>query len=217
MIENSPVKGLMTYEFYSASKNIVIFLAMTLGVNLTTLIAGVPSFFALSVLFGILILPSAFMGNVARDTFTKWDKLQLTMPIKRKNVIVSKYLIYFLAVLVGIIFTGICAGISSCLHERLLSYVLDYMFIWMPFSIGASFLACGIFYPIVYTIGDNKEEAIMFISIFGAIGFMFLIYTAGFAWGFSQEIVAAVCVAFSVVIFAISFFITVKIYAKKDI
>lgn len=217
MKKNSPIKGLIIYTFYSASGNTSIVLAVCLLIGIIMTVTGIPTGLSASVFFWITFLSCTLMISAHKDSASKWNRFQLAMPVKRSDVIASKYLGHLILLLVGIVLAGIFIGLSAAIHENLLNNVLDAVLTVVPACIGTSLLSCSLFYPIIYSIGENKEEALSLVCISSALAINVFVLWVGNMVKFSQYINAVFCIAVATVLFVVSYAITTKIYANKDL
>ncbi|MCL2773049.1 MAG: ABC-2 transporter permease [Oscillospiraceae bacterium] len=225
MKKNKPIKGLILYNFYSASYNILLIFAMFLLIGILLIAAEkitgnlyyYSSLYPAIILVGIGLFSWTFMLSSKKDSASKWNRFQLAMPIKRSDVITSKYLGQLMMMLVGIVLTAIFTGLFFGLHLLYWKDFVRYSFSYVPLSIGIALVSCGLFYPITYTVGENREEGFSVISMLVAGGINALILWIGHTANLSQIVNAIVCVAISAVIFVVSYAIAVKIYAKKDL
>jgi len=225
MKRNSPIKGLMLYAFHSASGNIALLTVgcllmgffISAGLDRIVTAAGNTILYLSFTGLLIMIISSSLLVSASKDTASKWNRFQLAMPVKRTDVIASKYLGHLLMLLIAIVVAGITIGIGIVLHENLRESVIENLHIVISVGIVPSLIACGLFYPAIYTIGENKEEALFIVCLGGSMGIMLFFRWIGNAIGISQNIITILCAAVSVILFVASYVAATKIYAKKDL
>jgi ABC-type transport system involved in multi-copper enzyme maturation permease subunit len=215
--KNSAVRGLILYFFYSSIENVITSLILTFICGIAVLITGVPAIFTMISIFGIVLLSCSFVICTTKDTASKWNKFQLTLPVKRNDVIAAKYLGHLVLLLAGLVIAGIFIVIGVVLYEIPIEDVKASALLIIPTCIGTSLLACALFYPIAYTIAANREEALALACIFGSGAISALILWIGNTLNFQDRINAVFCIGIAVLLFIVSYIITKKMYAKKDL
>ena len=218
--QNSPIKGLLLYTFYSATATarLILGICLLFGVYLLCAIRfhalhahSAPVF----ALMGIATFSCSFIMSEYKDVATKWSRVQLAMPIKRSDVIASKYLGHLLMLSLGIALTAIFIGLHFPLRDCVECFIENILW-FVPASIGTSLISCGLFYPVAYVMGIDKDGALYLVCMFVSGGINALILWIGYTAKLPQIVNAAVCVIISAVLFVVSYVITAKIYAKKD-
>ncbi len=154
------------------------------------------------------------------DAFNNWDAYATTLPKGRENIVKAKYTVTVLLALVVSLFVLI------------LGYLISY-FQKQPFNLteslniilivnGVTFLIESIMYPIVYKMGIEKARIAIFLVVFG------IVIIAGACWKFIdfnnfadpshflQHYGAILFLGGALIILAISFWISKKIYLKKE-
>ena len=216
--------GLLKNNFYGALESGVIFLAFFLVAGLGVLISGD------AVLLNILILvpPTSFAISPAssfrKEASTKWNKYELTAPVRRKDIVKSRYINHVLWVLIGIATSAVFAGLMLSVHgNRYFHYGLRDILLLSCASLGTSLFMGAIFYPVTYLLGADKSEAAIIIGLLGAVGL-----TAGTLWlmnaanGFQAVsdpgfyLCLSVFTAIAIVFFLLSYFLSVFIYRGKE-
>jgi len=213
---NSAIKGLMLYSFHSASGNITFMLTISLLPACIFLVTGAFSFFVIFAGIALIAVPCSLIMSAHKDSTSKWNRFQLTMPVKRKDVIAAKYLSHLLLLLVGIGLVGIFTAISIALHENLFFGIRQAGIDYFPVFIGIALLAGGLFYPLVYTVGENKEEALSAVCIAGAGGIFVLISWILNMTNLTQNNIALLCITITMVLLVCSYMTARNIYANKD-
>jgi hypothetical protein len=216
MKKNNPIKGLLLYTFYSAMGNMALMSGMALLVGCVFLITGQFNYFTAFAIGALIGIPWVPMMNTHKDTASKWNIFQLTTSVKRKDVIAANYLGQFLLLLAGTVLIGIFIGISIIIHGNLHGEIVETAIDYFPIFMGAALLTNALFYPLVYTIGENKEEALSLVSVAIASGISIFIFWIGNKLNLSQIIIALLSLTITIVLFVVSYVITKKIYANKD-
>lgn len=173
-------------------------------------------------LIGMMVMMSTMMiiTSMSYDEQVKWDKYALTMPLVRKDIVLSKYLLLILSAAVGTVFSTVIGCIVAAVM-KLGGY-------------GSIFLAAGIIFliaitifsiliPILFKFGVEKARIIMLVVF--AIPFFLVGGTVKLLqqmnvpmpsietvkmMGFASPVVA-------LIIYFISYNISIAIYEKKEL
>jgi hypothetical protein len=235
MLKNSRIKGLIQYAFYSAIGQSKINFIMILVGGLIFTVIGMSSIyhFVPVTVMGLSILPGHVNGQ--ESDHVTWSRFQLTMPVKRREVILSKYVNFLIYVLIGLGINGLFIMLGRVLHEMYPGYyesalvnsyssdVIKFLEGFNPsdirltvlvLSTGMVLTVCSLYYPISYSKFIDGEVSLIIITMiisFVAIGFI-----AGFGVELSLTILLFM-IAIPIILLIISFKVTVKIYDKIDV
>lgn len=122
---------------------------------------------------------------------------------------------------IGIIFAAVCVSLSISLHGFPFDKNTD---ILMLFTVGISIslLMNAIFFPLIYLSHDEKNEAILVISLLCAIGIIMALISL-LNWFFGPKMSTSqlllsvtILVLFAIVIFVLSSLLTVRIFKRKE-
>lgn len=217
MKKRHSITGLLLYSYHATRGTTLLILAVWILLGFIMLVTGDARIFPNLTGFGIVTISCSFMLCAHKDNSTQWNKCQLAMPIKRSDVIASKYLSLLFLMLAAIALIATFVGLSMVFHESIKEVVRNTSLLVISSSIGISLTACALFYPIIYTIGENKEEVIIIFCILGGAAINLFILVIGEKVNFSDITGATLCVLISAALFGVSYVITRKIYAKKDL
>lgn len=162
---------------------------------------------------GVVALLFAMLAvtALAYDERAGWDKYALTMPVSRRDLVISKYLLGVLLSFAGFLLNVVfqLAFARAELGDGLLiSLAL--------FGVGLFFLALML--PINFKWGVEKGRILMMIVLFGPTILITLLPRMGVAMPdetFLQSLMYILPVAV-IVLFAISVWISLRIYEKKE-
>ncbi len=207
------MKGLIIKDILSLRKNIKMMGAMLLFFAVFAFIGNDVTFVSG---MATLLMTMLTVTTLAYDEASKWDRYALSLPITRKQLVLSKYLLTLLLALGGavisliILLTASLTGNGISVIEALATV---YGLFWV------SLVFTGILLPLTYKFGVEKSRLFVF-AIFGlpTLGVYFL-HNAGvqmpdaaaltvLAW-LSPFILAAV--------FTVSCLISQRIYMGKDL
>ena len=218
------MKGLLRNSFYGAigSARITLIFFAAIGLFLIINVNEVLlQFFVLScsIVFGFNALSS-----VRKESATNWNKYVITAPVQRKDIVKSRYINHALWTLIGVVVAALFLGLSLLIHGNYFSVnIVRAIISLFSLGIGIPLLMGCIFYPLIYLIESDKSEIIMGISLLGAVGITLgLIWLLNFSFGMDSVsdieffLGMVLYVGFVLLLFIISFFITVRVNRKKE-
>lgn len=170
-----------------------------------------------SFIFGIIILMFAMMvvTTISYDDLAKWDAYALTMPVTRKEMVLSKYLVMAILNTLGAVLSLIVGVVGSVIMGQ--SFDLEILAI-----IGAIYLIALIFgsviIPLIYKFGTEKARLMLILCALLPTALMLLaeqfnvpLPTTGNPW-----IYLILLIGFSVTGVILSYLISLKIYSQKE-
>lgn len=211
------MKALLKKEFYTGRKLLrayVFTLALFIVIGIYT---KNPSF--MSMMFVVIVLNQTITG-MTYDEYSDWNSYALSMPISRREIVISKYLSYY----IGIGFFTLIFTLISLLSLRLIDSINPadlYLSFYSSFSIiNLIFLTLM---PIILKFGTEKARLAIF-GVMGLIGlasyilFKFIEPRGGFTYLESKgrEVLIASLIGHIVLLIG-SLLLSVKIFNKKDL
>lgn len=156
---------------------------------------------------------------VKNESASKWGKYKLTLPVKRADIVRSLFANQIVWMLVGTFFAGIELSLSSFLHGSPFDQRIDILSMF-ALGISISLFMGAIFFPLFYLGGEERCEVFMVISLLCAGVIDFAIVSAlndllepGI---FTILTGAAVLIVCSAAAFAVSGFLTIGIFKRKE-
>jgi len=217
MKTNNPTRGLLMYSFYSARGNIGVAILVALAMGVTLLITGNTTVYTFFVGAAIGVPPYLIMIKMGAKNQLQWEKYQVSMPVKRKNMVASFYLSILIAAIFGLLLCGIILGVGSILHESIVEVITETAFGQVSTVFGMVLLMGGLLLPIGSTkVAESRGEAFFSICLGLAIAIMFLISWVGGRAEISPAIMSLSQVIISAVVFVISYYVVINMYAKND-
>ncbi len=218
MQTKNPVKGLLVYSFHSAKGNVTSALLLGLVLGAALLATGnnlVHSLFGWVAIAGPAYVAIVGMGG---KTGGKWERFQLTMPLRRSDVAKSQYLLVFLASTVGIPLFIIITGINSVLHGDLFDFTITSIVTNISPLLSMPLVMAGLLFPLACTrIGEENQEGLAFFCLIAATACItFLLPWAGQKLSLSNNVTPLLIVAISVIAYMVSYLATRKLYTKMD-
>ncbi|MBC3899623.1 ABC-2 transporter permease [Acetobacterium malicum] len=168
-------------------------------------------------IFGMIILMFAMMvvTTISYDDLAKWDAYALTMPVTRKEMVLSKYLVMAILNTLGAVLSLIVGIVGSVIMRQ--SFDLEILAI-----IGSIYLVAFIFgsviIPLIYKFGTEKARLMLFLCALLPTALILLVEQfnvplpiIGNPW-----IYLFLLIGFSVAGVILSYLISLKIYSQKE-
>jgi len=216
MKTKKPLIGLLIYSFYSMGGSLAIVLSLSLLIGIVALISGnnlLMQAFTLTVFGAAPYVVLTKSGGTA-----KWERFQLAMPIKRKNLATSLYLNVLIALILELPVAAIVVGAGFIFNEGMADLLRYGGFANFAFFVyGIALLFAALLYPLACTkLGGRNEQGLFFVCMVGAGAIVGAIAVVGSTLGLSDGTTSFLIVAVAGGAFIASYFITRMIYAKID-
>lgn len=217
------MRGLIKNNFYTVEGSLKATILVCFIAVIASSIAGIyfPNNAALSVcvISGILGAFGALSGTaIQKDGASKWNKFELTMPINRNDVIKARYISFVLYILIG----AFMAILSVLLFYAVTGTVnLERVGYGFAFGIAFAMSIPTFMTPLVLVFGSDKGEILLMVSITISLGLFFVssAVLTPFLRDFSNDnlVFRLGFFVFSVLLFAVSYFLSVFLYKKKEL
>ena len=211
------MKGLIRNNFYSMENNIKISFIIALFLSVVAFFARHSAVIQMIISMQLFI----FIVNVGTplhaDVVSKWNKFELTLPVKRNDIIKAKYISFVVLFLFGIIMGSITA-LSICVSSGFSD--IQSVLYGYEFGLTLSATTAGIMFPLILKIGTEKNEIIMILSAIASIGLLLLVSAVltplTGEMNIKHSLVGIVSTIVALVIFVSSYFVSVRIYRHKE-
>lgn len=211
------MNGLIRNNFYSMESNLKISFILAAALVFSPLIINNTAIYPMIIAVQIFLFVVNTGTALHADEAAKWNKFELTLPVKRSTIIGAKYIIFAILILFGL-FMGFCTTICISLSGQTWSVSST---LWgYEYGLVLSIFSVSLMYPVVLKIGTEKNELVLILSAFTAIGFMYLVavalspVTSGI--NLRHPLVGAVSITVAVLVFIISFVVSMKIHKNKE-
>ena len=217
------MKGLLKNNFYATLSNAKVFAAimLLLGIFVVAMDNKIPSLIIGYMLLAMIGFSLNSIASLRKESATKWSKYKLTAPVKRSAIVQSYFLSLLLWLVVGMVFAGIGVALSIMLHGFPFDRNTD-VFMLFVVGIGISLFMGGIFFPLFYIGGEERNEVFLVISLLCGIGLVMglttLLNTLFPAPMTTMQIIlgGAIIFACALLIFVISCPVTAYVYHKRE-
>lgn len=238
-MKRQPLKGLLLFSLFDAKGHLVLASVLVSFIGILSLFAGTTpmSGFGTMIIFPTMSLLSH--ASAAKSEKHKWSKFQLSMPIRRKDVITSRYLFYLFLTLIALLATGLIEGIAYLLEFLDIAEVGRFSLggigplveIVEAFGVtsgqlslnillvatGSALLSCAIYYPLNYTICRGKEELTAIMMLIGHLIITFFLMWLGGRMSLSLNQLVLLGIIAPTLLLVLSYFFTVKVYQNIDV
>lgn len=168
----------------------------------------------------IVLCTTMIVSTFSYDDLNKWDSYVLTMPIKRNAIVLSKYLTMLIFSFIGVFFSLIISIVIGYFKNTL---VLDETLVITGLILSISICFASLILPLIYKFGTEKARLLMIACFLlptaVLLGFKSLLER--FNSSISIEIILNTLVYslpfIAIFLFVISYFISTKIYCKKEV
>lgn len=211
------MKGLIQNNLYSMENSILIAFIISVFLAILPLSSINPTLLPMIISIQIFVFVVNICTSLRADETAKWSKFELTLPVKRSNLVLAKYLSIIILIFIGIIMGTVTMVLSSHCDYTVGCSALVYGF---EYGLTLSILSMSIMYPLTLVLGAEKSEIIFILSTFATIGIMLLIARVLSIWtdemNLRHPLVGAVSVIVAIVAFVLSYFVSVIIHRWKE-
>lgn len=201
------MKGLLLKDYYLIKSALYIVLVIFAVVGIAT--SFLTSTWVLTIIATVM-LGMISVTSINMDRASGWRKVSGVLPVSKETVMDSKYILYLLASSAGF-FLGIVISIAVSCFKNQFDY--DVMFSFTSISPAMALISGSITIPCGFLFSEEKNMISLIIPypIAGA-------FFAGATLIFDNKVIACVVItAFSIILFAISWIISRRFIAKRDI
>lgn len=211
------MSGLLVKEYYILRRYMKQYVILFIFFGVLSVYQDSAVYFQAMVTMSMCML--VFTG-MSYDATAGWDKFVMTMPVSRKDVVRSKYIscvTYAVgAVVLGTLFSIVIGAIHPMGDsDPILTVIMAATLLCLTFVI------YSILIPLIYKLGVEKARilmvAVIMIPIFAILGGSE--YLPETALDFIEQhtnLIAAVGVVLCILMYIISYYISVGIFSKKE-
>lgn len=209
------MKSLIIKDLYNISHNAKsMFLMLLVMAVIAIPIYGAESYIIISGVLSSMMIVTTFNF----DDNSKWTTYALIMPLSRKDIVISKFIVLFFFCIAGVA-CGFVIGIIGGLITQKLTFDLTsiaILFFMCLVSLVISEILGSISIPLVFKYGAEKGRMLLLISVIIPAGIGFLLYKLIQLLGIAitdQFIFILICVSpliallWNYIMFKISYFV----------
>ncbi len=206
------MKGLIINNFFAVWANAKVFsvFMFVLGIFVVVLpVETLQMWFIMIGIVGFSVNAAAGMGN---ESASKWGKYKLTLPVKRADIVKSIFLSQIIWLFVGLLFTGIGIALSFLIHGCSYDQLIG-MLSMFALGICMSFFMDAMFLPLLYLGGEEKSRVSLVNTLLCAFVIASVLFNVTYAVPILGIALSVIC---SVLVFALSYPLTLCIFKRKE-
>jgi len=212
------MKGLLKNNFYAVRSSAKVFSIFMFLLGAFVIVVVSQQLLLFYMLLGIIGFSINAIASIGKDYVSKWGKYKLTAPVKRADIVKSYFICQLIWLLVGTLYSGIAVCLSWALHGCPFDNNIDVVSIF-ALGISISIFTGAFFFPLFYLSGEENCDVFLVISLLCGIGVvlgLISVLNLYLSPGITTILIsAAVLVICSLLVFALSYPLTVCIYHKK--
>ena len=171
------------------------------------------------VIVPVFVSMIVFITTFSYDEYNKWDAYAISLPVSRKNIVKAKYVASIILWAIALLVTVVITGIMGLFEQNINYFEMFGMILGCVFSI---VLLEAIMFPLIFKFGVEKGRIGLFVGVFAIAGLLGFIFTGidlenatGFIEIFNKYYYILIPLA-AVILLVISYFVSKKIYLKKE-
>ena len=202
------MKGLFKNNFLAVWTNVKIFLLFMFAMGIVVTIIPNQTWQMYFIIIGIAGLAVNAATVIENEFSSKWGKYKLILPVKRIDIVKSLYINHLLWIMIGVFFVGIIIALSYLLHGVPFEQFEDISGV-VVIGISISLTMGAIYIPMIYLAGEDKTIVFLIISLLCAVGIAAMLFNIPLFGSF-------ILIGCSILLFIVSFPLTVSIFKKKE-
>ena len=211
------MNGLIRNNFYSMEGNLKLSFLMAAALVFSPLIINNAAVYPMIIAVQVFLFVANTGTALHADEVAKWNKFEITLPVKRSAIIGAKYITFAILILCGLAI-GFCTAICISLSGQTWN---SSSILWgYEYGLGLSLISISLMYPIILKIGTEKNELALLLSAFAAVALMCLIAAAlsplTGEMNLQHPLVGMISIPAALLMFLISFAVSVKIHKNKE-
>ena len=186
---------------------LVVFIILALQEN--NIIVIVPVFVSMMI----------FMTTFSYDEYNKWEAYAISLPVSRKNIVKAKYFASIILWAIAPLVTAVITVVMGIFEQNINYSEMIGMILGCVFSI---VLLEALMFPLIFKFGVEKGRIGVFIGVFVIAALLGFIFTGidlenanGFIEFFNNYYYILIPLV-AVILMVISYFVSKKIYLKKE-
>lgn len=208
------MKGLIIKDLLNLKKSFQTMIFLFAAFLLFSISMKTPTYLASMI---TLMLTMTSITSFTYDDYSKWEKFSRSLPVTKKQIVLSKYLLTLIMAAAGSLISSVYILIWQAFNTSA-SLFENAIIVLVMFSVTLIF--SGIAIPLIYKFGVEKYRLIN-LAVFGAL---FLIFMLAFSMHDMSQIpeyifktVFLLMPLFALLLTGVSYSIACKIYDKRDL
>ncbi len=219
IIKGLMIKDLLQLKSYKKSLiiSLVIYILIAMSQSNINGISGM-LIIMLTLLFGMYSIASFNYDEVSKS-----DKFILTLPLTRKEIILSKYIFVIGSTILGCVFSLVISFLVTFIFTKSIPNILEFLYLGIGAIFGIGIIE-SIQIPCIYKWGAEKGRLQMFVLIIlmsfllGGISYLtFDMTNISNIINLIEKILPFILLILAVIMYFISYKVSYKIYIKKEV
>lgn len=165
------MNGLLRNNFYSSIDNARIALGFLAALGLVLVVSGSAMLLSVLTLAVAPILALLAVASLRKESFSKWSRYKLTLPVRRCDIVKSYYFSHLFWCLGGTLVAAVFLMLTLLVHgDHYFYYGFRDAFTLVLGGCILAVLIGVIAYPLYIVLGHARTEVVLLVSCAGAIG-----------------------------------------------
>ena len=171
------------------------------------------------VIVPVFVSMMIFMTTFSYDEYNKWEAYAISLPVSRKNIVKAKYFASIILWAIALLVTAVITVVMGIFEQNINYSEMIGMILGCVFSI---VLLEALMFPLIFKFGVEKGRIGVFIGVFVIAALLGFIFTGidlenanGFIEFFNNYYYILIPLV-AVILMVISYFVSKKIYLKKE-
>lgn len=217
MQSNKAIRGLLIYLFSSTTGSLLMVQFLTLVMAAALMYTGSQLVYTMFSGIGIVGPPYVILMGMGGGKYGKWERFQLSMPLKRSDLVASQYIGILIAAITGLPIVLLFTALAHSMHETLFMGSLTTSLVGVTALLGIPLVMVGLLFPLSCTRwGEDKQEGLAFASFLIAFAVPLLVSIAGNRFGMTEDVSALLSFGLGITVFLVSYMITKRVYSQID-
>lgn len=168
-------------------------------------------------IFIIFLSVSVFvLSSIRKDGDTRWNKYEITLPVKRKTIIQCKYLSFMFWIFIAFVMAAMFTGIVVLKGDKYFDFGMRDILTLFYIAISLVMQMSSFYFVGLYSLGFEKSDIMVILSLIIAIGFSVLFVGILNTSNVGIETGRTILLGVSILLFALSYNITNLLYSKSE-
>ena len=211
------MRGLIRNNLYSMESSIILAFVLSAFLAVSSLFMKSDISTPLIIAIQVFLFVVNIGTSLRADEVSKWSKYEITLPVSRGKLVLAKYISVVILLVFGMLMGTVTALLSSISGQ---SMTLPTLLRGFEVGLTLSFFSIAVMYPLVLKLGIEKNELILILSTFGAIGMQLLTAACLAKWtdgmNMRHPLVEAAAALIAMIMFFVSYFVSVKVHKSKE-
>lgn len=169
----------------------------------------------------MLVISMLAINTFHYDDKTKTDRYLLTLPVTKKEIVLSKYILSILSVISGAIIGTIISALLTYLKYKMIPNIEELLSSVLGGMIAVSFIS-SVQLPSIYKYGAEKGRMFIYVIalIIFILGNVVMMFDLNINLSFLEKydyLLPIACFLLIAIMYLISYIISLKIYQKKEL